>query len=161
SRMLIHQASSGVQGTAADIEVEAREIIRLNTRIKQLLASDTGQRIERIERDINRDYWMSAVEAQEYGLIDTIVGSSQASLRAAAAQAAQDAADPTHHNANSTHKNPALKGPPPRVRRGGFSNGPPPLALGRVHSDPPLPVKRGGGAGGSGSIRPRRVDSAP
>src|ERR1051325_4463146 len=62
SRMLIHQASAGFQGTAADIEVEAREIIRLNARVKQLLATDTGQSEERIERDINRDYWMSASE---------------------------------------------------------------------------------------------------
>jgi ATP-dependent Clp protease protease subunit len=59
SRMLIHQASAGVQGTAADIEVHAREILRLNARIKELLAADTGQDVERISRDINRDYWMS------------------------------------------------------------------------------------------------------
>jgi ATP-dependent Clp protease protease subunit len=90
SRMLIHQASSGVQGTAADIEVEAREIIRLNTRIKQLLATDTGQSLERIERDINRDYWMSASEARDYGLIDTVVGSTPASALADAAEAALD-----------------------------------------------------------------------
>jgi ATP-dependent Clp protease protease subunit len=92
SRMLIHQASSGVQGTAADIEVEAREIIRLNARVKQLLATDTGQPVERIERDINRDFWMSALEAREYGLIDTIVGTTQASLAADTAEAAVDAA---------------------------------------------------------------------
>ena len=64
SRMLIHQASAGVQGTAADIEVHAREILRLNARIKELLAADTGQSVERISRDINRDYWMSALEAR-------------------------------------------------------------------------------------------------
>ena len=100
SRMLIHQASSGVQGTAADIEVEAREIIRLNTRVKQLLAADTGQSVERIERDINRDYWMSAPEARDYGLIDTIVGATQASQAADAAEAALDAtaATPEHTN---------------------------------------------------------------
>ena len=88
SRMLIHQASTGVQGTAADIEVGAREILRLNARIKQLLAADTGQDAERISRDINRDYWMSAIEAQEYGLIDTIVGATDASLAADRAEAA-------------------------------------------------------------------------
>jgi ATP-dependent Clp protease protease subunit len=88
SRMLIHQASTGVQGTAADIEVGAREILRLNTRIKQLLAADTGQDPERISRDINRDYWMSAIEAQEYGLIDTIVGTNAATLAADQAEAA-------------------------------------------------------------------------
>ena len=87
SRMLIHQASTGVQGTAADIEVGAREILKLNARIKELLAADTGQPAERLERDMNRDYWMSAIEAQEYGLIDTIVGSTQASLAADRAEA--------------------------------------------------------------------------
>ena len=106
SRMLIHQASSGVQGTAADIEVEAREIIRLNTRVKQLLATDTGQSVERIERDINRDYWMSAIEAREYGLIDTIVGSTQASAAADAAEAALDA---VAASTSGEHKNGVAK----------------------------------------------------
>src|SRR5438270_2769597 len=55
SRMLIHPASAGVQGTAADIEVHAREILRLNARIKQLLSADTGQPVDRISSDINRD----------------------------------------------------------------------------------------------------------
>src|SRR5206468_2492056 len=93
SRMLIHQASAGMQGTAADIEVHAREILRLNARITELLASDTGQSVERIERDINRDYWMSAIEAKEYGLIDSIVGATEASLPADVAEAA-----PQHRN---------------------------------------------------------------
>jgi ATP-dependent Clp protease protease subunit len=88
SRMLIHQASAGVQGTAADIEVHAREILRLNARIKELLAADTGQAVERIERDINRDFWMSAVEAKDYGLIDSIVGTTEASRAADRAEAA-------------------------------------------------------------------------
>src|SRR4051812_8695458 len=82
SRMLIHQASAGMQGTAADIEVHAREIIRLNARIKQLLSADTGQSVERLSQDINRDYWMSAIEAKDYGLIDTIIGKTEASAAA-------------------------------------------------------------------------------
>jgi ATP-dependent Clp protease protease subunit len=90
SRMLIHQASAGVQGTAADIEVHAREILRLNARIKELLSADTGQDVERISHDINRDYWMSASEAKEYGLIDAIVGATDASLAADRAEAALD-----------------------------------------------------------------------
>src|SRR3989442_3437401 len=94
SRMLIHQASAGVQGTAADIEVHAREILRLNARIKELLAADTGQSVERIGLDINRDYWMSALEAKEYGLIDAIVGATEASLAADRAEAAVDAVTP-------------------------------------------------------------------
>jgi ATP-dependent Clp protease protease subunit len=90
SRMLIHQASAGMQGTAADIEVHAREILRLNARITHLLAADTGQGVERVAHDINRDYWMSAVEAREYGLIDTIVGANQATRRADEAELALD-----------------------------------------------------------------------
>src|SRR5437588_8793419 len=70
SRILIHQASSGFQGTASDIEVQARELLRLEARMVELLSADTGQTSERIARDINRDYWMSAVEAQEYGVVD-------------------------------------------------------------------------------------------
>jgi ATP-dependent Clp protease protease subunit len=99
SRMLIHQASAGVQGTAADIEVHARELLRLNARIKELLSADTGQPVTRIERDINRDYWMSALEAKEYGLIDVIVGSTEASLAADRAEAALDAT--SHRNGTS------------------------------------------------------------
>jgi ATP-dependent Clp protease, protease subunit len=90
SRMLIHQASAGMQGTAADIEVHAREILRLNARIKQLLSADTGQDVERISQDINRDYWMSALEARDYGLIDTIIGNTDASAAADRAEAALD-----------------------------------------------------------------------
>jgi ATP-dependent Clp protease protease subunit len=88
ARILIHQASAGVQGTAADIEVHAREILRLNARVKELLSADTGQSAERIAQDINRDFWMSAVEAREYGLIDAIVGATDASLAADRAEAA-------------------------------------------------------------------------
>jgi ATP-dependent Clp protease protease subunit len=88
SRMLIHQASAGVQGTAADIEVHAREILRLNARVTQLMAADTGQSVERIAQDINRDYWMSAIEARDYGLIDAIVGATDATLAADQAEAA-------------------------------------------------------------------------
>jgi ATP-dependent Clp protease protease subunit len=94
SRMLIHQASAGVQGTAADIEVHAREILRLNARIKELLSRDTGQSVERLSLDINRDYWMSAIEAREYGLIDSIIGATEASAAADRAEAALAAAAP-------------------------------------------------------------------
>jgi ATP-dependent Clp protease, protease subunit len=58
SRILIHQASAGFQGTAADIEVQAREIIRINARLQEMMAADTGQPVERVAHDINRDYWM-------------------------------------------------------------------------------------------------------
>src|SRR6185295_13596585 len=88
ARILIHQASAGVQGTAADIEVHAREILRLNARLKELMAADTGQDLERISRDINRDYWMSAPEAQDYGVIDMIHGRTEATQAADRAEAA-------------------------------------------------------------------------
>jgi ATP-dependent Clp protease, protease subunit len=88
SRILIHQASSGFQGTAADIEVQARELLRLETRMQELLAADTGQPVERIARDINRDYWMSAQDALAYGIIDTVVGQSDKTLAADRAERA-------------------------------------------------------------------------
>ena len=93
SRILIHQASSGFQGTAADIEVQARELLRLEARMQELLAADTGQAVERISRDINRDYWMSAVEARDYGIIDSIVGQTEKTAAADRAEAAL--ADPS------------------------------------------------------------------
>jgi ATP-dependent Clp protease, protease subunit len=88
ARILLHQASAGVQGTAADIEVHAREILRLNARLKELMAADTGQDLERISRDINRDYWMSAHEARDYGVIDLIHGQTEATEAADRAEAA-------------------------------------------------------------------------
>ena len=88
SRILIHQASAGFQGTAADIEVQAREIIRINARLQEMMAADTGQPVERVAHDINRDYWMSASEARDYGVIDTIVGQTDATVAADRAEAA-------------------------------------------------------------------------
>src|ERR671933_2367038 len=87
SRILIHQASAGFQGTAADIEVQAREIIRMNARLQEMMAADTGQTVERIAHDINRDYWMSAQEAKDYGVIDMIVGQTEATNAADRAEA--------------------------------------------------------------------------
>ena len=88
ARILIHQASAGFQGTAADIEVQAREILRLEARMQELLAADTGQSVDRIAHDINRDYWMSANEARQYGIIDLIVGATEATEAADRAEAA-------------------------------------------------------------------------
>lgn len=100
SRILIHQGSSGFQGTAADIEVQAREMLRLEARMQELLAADTGQPVERIAKDINRDFWMSAVEAREYGLIDSIIGSTQATLAADRAEAAVEETGPRPERKN-------------------------------------------------------------
>jgi ATP-dependent Clp protease, protease subunit len=88
SRILIHQASAGFEGTAADIEVQAREILRMNARLQEMMAADTGQSVERIMHDINRDYWMSAAEAKDYGVIDLIVGQTDATAAADRAEAA-------------------------------------------------------------------------
>src|SRR5215472_9339885 len=90
--ILIQQATAGVQGTAADIEGKAREILRLNARLKELMAADTGQDLERISRDINRDYWMSAQEAMDYGVIDMIHGQTEATEAADRAEAAVEEA---------------------------------------------------------------------
>ncbi len=102
SRILIHQASAGVQGTAADIEVHAREILRMNARLKELMAADTSQDIERISHDINRDYWMSANEACNYGVIDMIVGQTAATAAADRAEAAVNGGTDTAVAATAT-----------------------------------------------------------
>jgi ATP-dependent Clp protease protease subunit len=73
SRIMIHQPSGGTQGTAADIEIQAREILYLRTKMNELMAKHTGRPVEQIERDIDRDRFMSAEEAKSYGLIDSIV----------------------------------------------------------------------------------------
>lgn len=72
SRVMIHQPSSGFQGTAADIEISARETLRIREHLDDLLAKNTGQPIERINKDTERDYYMSANEAKDYGLVDNV-----------------------------------------------------------------------------------------
>ncbi|MGH7468603.1 MAG: ATP-dependent Clp endopeptidase proteolytic subunit ClpP [Longimicrobiales bacterium] len=73
SRIMIHQPSGGSQGTAADIEIQAREILYARERLNQILAKHTGQTVERIADDVDRDRFMSPLEAQDYGLIDNVV----------------------------------------------------------------------------------------
>jgi ATP-dependent Clp protease protease subunit len=73
SRVMIHQPSGGAQGQATDIEIQAREILYLRERLNQLYADHTGQPLERISRDVERDFFMSAEQAKEYGLVDHIV----------------------------------------------------------------------------------------
>jgi ATP-dependent Clp protease protease subunit len=75
SRVMIHQPLGGFQGQASDIEIHAREILYLRGRLNQLMASHTGQDIERIERDTDRDNFMSAEQAVEYGLVDKVLTS--------------------------------------------------------------------------------------
>ena len=72
SRMMLHQPSGGSQGVAADIEIQAREILAMRQLLNEILAEHTGQSVERIAVDTDRDFWMNAEEAVEYGLVDTI-----------------------------------------------------------------------------------------
>ena len=72
SRIMIHQPLGGFQGQATDISIHAREILRMKDELNGILADTTGQPMEKIEADTERDYFMSAMEAKEYGLIDAI-----------------------------------------------------------------------------------------
>jgi ATP-dependent Clp protease protease subunit len=73
SRIMIHQPSGGTRGQATDIEIEAREILRIRRQLNQIYAQNTGQPLEKIEKDMDRDFFMSAQEAKEYGLIDKVI----------------------------------------------------------------------------------------
>ncbi len=76
SRILIHQPWGGAQGQATDIEIQAREMLRIKQMINEILSYHTGQSIERVQKDTERDYFMSPGEAKEYGIIDAIVSRS-------------------------------------------------------------------------------------
>jgi ATP-dependent Clp protease protease subunit len=73
TRFLIHQPSGGAGGQAADIRIEAQEILKIRARINQLIATETGQTVERVGRDSDRNYWMNAEEALEYRLISKVI----------------------------------------------------------------------------------------
>ena len=77
SRIMIHQPWGGAEGTAADIEIQSREILRLRSMLNNILARHTGQTLKKIERDTNRDFFMSASEAVEYGLADVVVNNKK------------------------------------------------------------------------------------
>jgi ATP-dependent Clp protease protease subunit len=70
---MIHQPSGGAQGQATDIEIQAKEILYLRRRLNEELAANTGQPVERIERDVERDLFFNAVDAKTYGLIDEVL----------------------------------------------------------------------------------------
>ncbi len=76
ARIMIHQPWGGVQGAAADISIQAKEILRLRETLEEVLAKHTGQPLDRIKQDSDRDYFMSAEEAKAYGLIDEVIVSS-------------------------------------------------------------------------------------
>ena len=73
ARVMIHQPSGGAQGQATDIEIQAREILYLRERLNKMMAEHTGQPIEKIARDVERDFFMNAEQAKDYGLIDQIL----------------------------------------------------------------------------------------
>ncbi len=73
SRIMIHQPSGGFQGQAADIDIQAKEVLKIRSRLNDILAKHTGRTLKQIEQDSDRDNFMDAVEAVEYGLIDTIL----------------------------------------------------------------------------------------
>ena len=75
SRILIHQPMGGFQGQATDIDIQAREIIRLKAALNEILAKHTGAELAKVEKDTERDYFMSAIEAKEYGLVDHVLTS--------------------------------------------------------------------------------------
>jgi ATP-dependent Clp protease protease subunit len=73
SKILIHQVSGGFQGQGTDIEIQARETINLKRRLEEIIAQHTNQPLEKISKDMERDYYMNANEAREYGIVDNVV----------------------------------------------------------------------------------------
>jgi ATP-dependent Clp protease protease subunit len=73
TRFLLHQPMGGVRGPASDIAIEATEIIKMRERINQIIADETGQPIERVRKDTDRNYWMSAEEAIAYGMVSKVI----------------------------------------------------------------------------------------
>jgi ATP-dependent Clp protease protease subunit len=73
SRVLIHQPMGGAQGQASDIEITTREIVKLKKELYDIIAEHSGQTFKKIEKDSDRDYWMTATEAKEYGMIDEVL----------------------------------------------------------------------------------------
>ena len=75
TRYLIHQPAGGVHGSAADIKIEADEIIKIRKRVNRTISQETGQTFEKVEADTERNFWMNAIEAKEYGIVGKIVSS--------------------------------------------------------------------------------------
>jgi ATP-dependent Clp protease protease subunit len=73
AKILIHQVSSGFQGQATDIEIHAKEVISIKRRLEEIIAKHTGQDLEKVSGDMERDYFMTSQEADEYGIIDTVI----------------------------------------------------------------------------------------
>lgn len=74
ARMMLHQVMGGTEGQATDIEIQAKEILRIKKQMNEILAANTGQKFDKIQTDTDRDYYMSPLEAKDYGLIDKVLG---------------------------------------------------------------------------------------
>jgi len=74
ARIMLHQVMGGTEGQATDIEIQAKEILRLKKQMNEILAANTGQKFEKIEKDTERDFWFGPTEAKDYGLIDKVLG---------------------------------------------------------------------------------------
>jgi ATP-dependent Clp protease protease subunit len=85
SRIMIHQPLAGVQGQATDIDIQAREILRIRDELNRILVVHTGQAVDRIRQDTDRDFFMTAEQAKEYGIVDDVIASHVPLLRAATA----------------------------------------------------------------------------
>ena len=83
ARIMIHQPMGGAQGQATDIEIQAKEILRMKGRLNEIIARHTGQPLERVEKDSDRDYFMGAQEARAYGIVDEVVSVNRKSLKPA------------------------------------------------------------------------------
>jgi len=83
ARIMIHQPMGGAQGQATDIEIQAKEILRMKGRLNDIIARHTGQPLERVEKDSDRDYFMGAQEARAYGIVDEVVSVNRKSLKPA------------------------------------------------------------------------------
>ncbi|HOT44714.1 MAG TPA: ATP-dependent Clp endopeptidase proteolytic subunit ClpP [Spirochaetota bacterium] len=77
SRIMIHQPAGGFQGQASDIEIQAKEIIKVKKKLNEIYSKHTGQAVDKVEKDVDRDYFMSPQEAMEYGLIDKVIERSK------------------------------------------------------------------------------------
>ena len=92
ARVMIHQPMGGFQGQATEIDIHAREILKIRERLNEIMAKHTGQPLERISQDTERDYFMSAEEAKRYGLIDEVITRPPKLLKAISGEAGKDAA---------------------------------------------------------------------
>ena len=77
AEILLHQVAGGVQGQAADIEITAKQIVKMKAKLNEILAFHTGQHIDKVEKDTDRDFYLTAEEAKKYGLIDEVIGTTK------------------------------------------------------------------------------------